>query len=415
MRSRTLSIAASLLLVATGATAQTDGHVPHLDLEMTSEEYRALTEHLGELESDDPLTTILNIGKRNLDWLEYINAARPDDQKLALSSAATQNGFPIAAPTIANRTIISQQWDEAKAALPAFIKNIVVDGGSFVRDLPMTDDEFLVHLRIVDRAYQRASRWLLQEPYMDYYTQSAWKDVRGYYHLQREPDLLTKLNNWTSLAAADKARLKPLLISQCRNMELTYEECETEFNGAVSGGLLRVFHTRYQPIAAEHWNTFFKIPTSRTDVTWTAENPNLATIPFRNPQNDAVLAWLRDNIQDEWKWGTWALQLVFHDQGDDDMTHIVFEPGATPHVNRIAGSEITMDGNRSISEYSSRWTIRHEYGHVLGFPDCYLEFFDAQAGVMIQYQLDITDLMCSRRGALKQTHYDEMKRVYFTE
>jgi hypothetical protein len=94
------------------------------------------------------------------------------------------------------------------------------------------------------------------------------------------------------------------------------------------------------------------------------------------------------------------------------MTHIVFKEGATPHVNELAGSEITMDGNRNIDEYSSRWTIRHEYGHVLGLPDCYIEFYDESEGVMISYQLDITNLMCSRRGRLQEKHFDELKRVY---
>lgn len=137
------------------------------------------------------------------------------------------------------------------------------------------------------------------------------------------------------------------------------------------------------------------------------------TIPFRDPQAPAVSAWLRDNIQDEFKWSGWTMKLDFHPDGDDSMTHIVFKDGATPHVNALAGSEITMDGNRNIDEYSSRWTIRHEYGHVLGLPDCYIEFYDQDAGVMINYQLDITNLMCSRRGKLQQKHFDELKRVYF--
>jgi hypothetical protein len=73
-----------------------------------------------------------------------------------------------------------------------------------------------------------------------------------------------------------------------------------------------------------------------------------------------------------------------------------------------------MDGNRNIDEYSARWTIRHEYGHVLGFPDCYLEFYDVETETMINYQLDITDLMCSRRGAFKVNHFDQLKAAYFT-
>jgi len=56
----------------------------------------------------------------------------------------------------------------------------------------------------------------------------------------------------------------------------------------------------------------------------------------------------------------------------------VFEPGVTPHVNGIGGRIITMDANAPLDDYDVSWTIRHEYGHVLGFPDCYVEFYIAQ-------------------------------------
>ena len=72
-----------------------------------------------------------------------------------------------------------------------------------------------------------------------------------------------------------------------------------------------------------------------------------------------------------------------------------------------------MDANSPLSEYNVQWTIRHEFGHVIGFPDCYHEFYDATESTMISYQIDITNLMCSRRGHLQQAHVDELRRVYY--
>src|SRR5439155_5532825 len=100
---------------------------------------------------------------------------------------------------------------------------------------------------------------------------------------------------------------------------------------------------------------------------------------------------------------------------DPTMTHIVWEAGATPHVESAPGSTITMDENSLLSEYDVQWTIRHEYGHVLGFPDCYHEFYDVEEEVFVSYQLDVTNLMCSRRGKLKETHYNELKKAYFKQ
>lgn len=386
----------------------------HLEMDMTSEEYRALTKGMDEFESSDPLTAILSFGKRNLDWLSFINASRDANHKLELSTPATQVGYPIEGPTFANRAVISRDWNTAVAALPQVVKAVILEGKDFTTNLGMSDAEFLTTIRLLDKLYQRASRWLLQEPYLEYYAQAAADDIRGYYYLQREPDLDVKLTDWANLDDATKSRLAGFLVSQCRNTGIEEAVCRSQLAAAPQqpNGFLN-FHHRYVEAASAHFNSYFQIQGDRSDVTWTGEEPNVLNIPFKNPRRDDVLAWLRDNIQDEWHWNDWQLKLNFMDEGDDNMTHVVFEAGATPHVNDIAGSEITMDGNRSIQEYSSRWTIRHEYGHVLGFPDCYLEFYDTAVQQMVQYQLDISNLMCSRTGHLQQKHFDELKRVYF--
>jgi predicted Zn-dependent protease len=71
-----------------------------------------------------------------------------------------------------------------------------------------------------------------------------------------------------------------------------------------------------------------------------------------------------------------------------------------------------MNSNSSLDEYDVRWTIRHEYGHVLGLPDCYIEFYDRTEKVIINYQIDTTNLMCSRKGHLQPIHVAELQKAY---
>ena len=106
--------------------------------------------------------------------------------------------------------------------------------------------------------------------------------------------------------------------------------------------------------------------------------------------------------------------MAFGNFNSGSTAHIVFKEGVTANVNGLAGNTITMDKNTPLSEYDMQWTIRHEFGHVLGFRDCYIEFYDSRVKQMISYQLDITNLMCSRRGKLQESHYLEMKKNYFT-
>jgi len=169
-------------------------------------------------------------------------------------------------------------------------------------------------------------------------------------------------------------------------------------------------YSRYQSTAKDKWDAFFNITQYRNDVSWTGSAPNEFRMPFREPGSADVRKFLVDNIEDEWKFGVWQLRLVFSPSAAPNVT---FVAGATPHVEDLAGDTITMDANSPLTEYNVQWTIRHEFGHTIGFPDCYHEFYDSGEGVMISYQLDITDLMCSRRGHLKQRHIDDLRRVYY--
>lgn len=388
--------------------------LPHLDLEMTSYEYRELTAVFLENKGDDPLNPILDAGQRNLDWIEWINQSRADGDKLELSSEETQPSIPIEQASFSSRTLIMNEWQELLDTMPEAMRAVLLDWEELTRDPPLPDEQFLNYAKALDRTYQRASRWLLLEPKLRRYAAAAYKDVRGFYYLRNETNLEQKLRGWDALAAMERQRLSGYLVSLCVNSRESVDFCRDQLATA----LLRdrqawSFYSEYFPSGKEVWDAFFEIPRRRTDIVWSRSNPDVMRIPFLDPRRSDVTSWLRENIQDEWHWVGWNLILDFRATGSITMTHVVFKDGATPHVNSIAGSEITMDGNRSLNEYASRWTIRHEYGHVLGIPDCYVEFYDEAAGVMVAYQLDTTDLMCSRRGRMKERHYEQLKEAYF--
>ncbi len=376
-------------------------------------EYRPYSADLMSDASKDPLQKLLAIGTRNLDWLDFINSQRDPEHLLELSTPSTTRAYPIEAPAIYSRTIILNEWEQLVGELPELIHDVLIDSAAFTADLGMTDEEFLQHVRLVDRIYQTTSRWLLMEPSLDYYKTLAAKDLRAYYFLKKEPDLLQKLAAWSILDEPTRSRLSGWLRAQCQKRS-SAQTCKNELQQTIDGtGSAQDFYTRYEPTNRSEWEGYFKIGAYRDDITWSSAQPEIMSIPFRNPNRDDVLDWLKTNIEDEFHQGLWQLKLNFKTSNDPTMTHVVFQPGATPHVNGIGGNIITMDANRNIKEYLARWTIRHEYGHVLGLRDCYLEFYDSSLEAMVNYQLDITNLMCSRRGHFLDTHFEELKKAYY--
>jgi hypothetical protein len=399
---------------------------PHMDLEMTGREYLALLEKnpvkkiskknkMLVSSVDQEMEKYLAIGKRNLQWVDFVNQARGAQGKLSLSSPATSPGNSVQQPRTYNFKIIQGQWAVLESLLPASLKKVVFENAPFTTELGVSDREFIEWLFQVDAAYQITARYKMMLPYLEEMKGLAAYDIRGYVHLSSEEDLDIQLNDFTSLSDQKQTALLKDLLMLCLNSEKARALCRSELAAAVENKTLVSFKDQYLPAGAALYNGFFTLAGKRADGVWTAQDEYNMFIPFANPHNDAVLNYLKDNIEAEWRWKGWQLHLNFIESQDPTMTHIVWEEGATPHVDNAPGTTITMDQNSLLSEYDVQWTIRHEYGHVLGFPDCYHEFYDEELNAFVSYQLDVTNLMCSRRGKLKQTHFDELKRLYFAQ
>lgn len=400
-----------------GIAQEIPHELSHLDPEMTGAEYQSITESLIQknqlkLLAEDDLDEVMSIGKRNLDVLGAINAARPENQKMDLWTAENTIAYPIDAPSISNRTLIRERFNKIVSELPASLKKILFESTTLPSQIDLSDEIYLEFARKLDRAYQSASRWILQEPYLFAYEQRAKDDLRGFYLLRQDSQAEYKLENFDSQNAETQKFLRASLFQMCRNNGGSANSCKNRIAQAVEQKKCLELYNSYKAESQELWDSFFKLGAKRGDIKWTSANPEVATLAFQTPDSSVVQQWLSNNIEDEWKWAPskWQLKLDFKNSG---KPHVVFVAGATPNVNGLGGNRITMDANRPIEHYSTRWTIRHEFGHVLGYPDCYIEFYDSEERVMVNYQLDISNLMCSRRGKLKELHFEEFKRAYF--
>ena len=164
------------------------------------------------------------------------------------------------------------------------------------------------------------------------------------------------------------------------------------------------YKNSYWPLAEKNYQSFFAIDNPRHDL---QNSLNNMVIPFEVPESNRLQNWLQINVEDEFKYNDWKLKINFKDKA---LSHLEFEANTTPHVSD--GNTIVMDLNTNIDEYEVKWTIRHEFGHVLRLPDCYIEFYDPELDHAINYQIDINDLMCSRAGNMNKRIYTELLKTY---
>jgi hypothetical protein len=387
--------------------------LPHLDLEMSSEEYRHHLKHLSKnktLAADDPaITASLKLGERLSKWIAKINGSRPADAGIRLTSPQTRRGIPIDAPSIYSPSIIKTGAQKILSELPEAMKFVITSDIELPTSTGLDDETFIKHARLLDRNYQSAARYKSVNAYRGEYEAAASEDVRGYFYLKQNNISAESLKDVAGIPADQVAPIKAALTKICFNKERDYENCENKLEKAFKSNTLGAFFTKYFSTAQKIWNNFFVIPANavRSDVNWSG---TVMTVPFNTPSIAKFVPYLQVNIEDEFRFADWALKMNFGTFGDGPR--LVFQPGVVPHVNGLGGNQIVMDSNQPIEEYESQWTIRHEFGHVLGLPDCYHEFYDTNLEAYVNYQLDISDLMCSRAGNMKERIYTELKKAY---
>lgn len=361
---------------------------------------------------DDAIAIVRQAGARNMKWLEYMNSFRAPEDKISLSSKETARGYPIDKPTEYSPRLIADRLAKLKEDLPVEMREVIFNSAPFTKDPPIALLEFIHWGNETDHLYQSALRWQLMEGRLDEMAARRARDVRGVYFfsLMDSTERSQKLSNpgrWTS---AERAQFKDWLTSMCMNNGAGESDCRSQIEQAVSRGegVLSLYQS-WRSRAQSLYNSFFVIPAyaRRSDVLF--QNANLTSVAFQNPSSRAVINYLRDNIEDEWRFGSWSLKLAFSSTAD---IRIRFVPGATPHVNGLGGNTITMNSEQPLTEYDSQWAIRHEFGHVLGLPDCYVEYYDSVRQLMVSYQIDTENLMCSRRGHILERHVRELRRVY---
>lgn len=390
----------------------TFAQVLHLDPEMTHEEYQfLLKKHDAQKNFYKKETTIeatIRYGERLNSWLAVINEARRPEMILKITTASNRgSGVPIEKPYVYSVKIVEDNIKALKASMPAQMVEVIFNNAPYTKELNINDSTFRDHARKLYSVYSMAARYKLLNPNREIFVGRERKDVRGYYYLTKNKIDAFALKEFNNFSEEKKEEIFEALIKICQNDWKSRKSCQKKVEDAIKKNNLTKFYNTYFPIAQKNWNTFFKISKDarRKDIVW---SDTQASIPFTDPRNQAVKDFVFNNLTDEYRFKDWSLVLVFGAHGPD----IKFIPGVTPHVNKLGGDHIVMDSYASLDEFDSQWTLRHEFGHVLGLPDCYHEFYDTKLEAFVNYQIDVTDLMCSRSGNMNERIYQELKKTY---
>ena len=317
--------------------------------------------------------------------------------------------MPPDSPKVNSVKRMLQQYKERVSKLPPEMKAILLENTAPTAVPPVSDDIFITHIRELNSSYQNAIRWIGQEPWLEYYEKNNMYDIRGLYFIKQDKNFKTDLENFNSISPDRKKTITDWLIGICKNKN-PEKICQSEFTKLNETGDVISFFNKYLPYAEQTYKDFFTVKSVRQELKWNTDKTKI-TQDFILPSLMPIANWLKTNVEEEWKALNFEL-LVNYIAQNDSAPYIQFESGVTPHVSGSTWNKITMDPNYSLDDFSTQWTIRHEFGHILGFPDCYLEFYDPKKKEMIYYTIEPDNLMCAWGGKLQPSHIQELQRAY---
>lgn len=165
--------------------------------------------------------------------------------------------------------------------------------------------------------------------------------------------------------------------------------------------VVKLYQERFQ---LERYETLFKLRTNHLRFSCVKEERTIMTIKVF--QGDWELETLKNMLSYVSKqWGNEFFKLEF----EVVLVRSLPEEIVVEIVPTKSFNSFVVDDNPRIVHLSDKLdfatkqkVLAHEFGHVLGFPDCYIEFFDEKEKELVYYEQgkDDTNIMCSLKNGV---------------
>lgn len=188
--------------------------------------------------------------------------------------------------------------------------------------------------------------------------------------------------------------------------------CKTEQSiSRRNEGYLKVVSKYSQIIEKKKETSFFD---RKDNLKWKCQmigDKKVLTIPVRM-NHPEVFKWksskeiILNNVSALWSQAGFEIKLVpeeIVESQSSDLSQTIYVTPTDQKISHVKNRQPrTMFINTQLSGDNLEKVMAHELGHILGFPDCYLEYYDRKLKQLVYLEVgETTDLMCSLQGKVR--------------
>lgn len=163
-------------------------------------------------------------------------------------------------------------------------------------------------------------------------------------------------------------------------------------------------HQYYERFQNERFLTLFKLKADHQKYNCEKTSDNKTIMKIKVLEGAFSHEWMQEvlnAVEATWANQTFAIKFELVN---------TYSPGVVTFIPSNKGISYVPDDNNRIVYVStlndmamSKRVLAHEFGHVLGFPDCYIEFFDKAKNELVYYEIskNNTNIMCSLKDGVQ--------------
>jgi hypothetical protein len=398
-----------LALLSTFASA-----APILDLGYLMRPDEAL-HHTSEVPSGREMAEIVRVGARAIHWMDLLQAELPIEKREQIWRRADKIGKEPTPenPLKYNPALIRAAFQGLLAAMPHEAAAVIQGTGELPAKLPpgLVMKEVLAAVRQVTYPYARASRWLGLYSYHHGMPRESM-DLRPWLGLRnRQSELFAFADSWDRQTANDRKAWVAHVSEGCAIGNEKAASCVSQGQAVLKQSKpepVRLWLIQTLALGLEDYNSHFgvQLPHPGVQARQVGDTLEIPFLTYGVPTS--VVHWIGAQLAGGWNFPGSVRATISESAHDfSGAVHVEWEDGALPHVNGLGGDTITMDSNTAQWLEQTQVTMTHEFGHVIGFPDCYVEFWDPsepEGGAFVEYALDPDDRMCALSGGTQERH-----------